>query len=262
MDERTVGNLKQFGLTDYEIRAYLTLVRFKSATADQISQSGGIPLPRVYDTLVELQRKGFVLISNERPKRFKAVSVDKALSGLIGNRRKEREKEFLKLEQSVMDIQDSVSKIEPIDIEEKRCGIWYSENKKSIIENMQEVEDKAKNEILIFSGDFSWLADVKANIRNAIKRGVIVRALIRSPEDSPEVSKNIELAKKLGIKVKSGYSGTMRGQIADSEIAYIASRKDGNESKSLDNSYELIVFSTQPLISAIRENFEFWWERL
>jgi len=64
--------LRDFGLTEYEIKAFVTLLKLKVATAEQISEVGNIPLPRVYDTLSELKNKGFVLISKTRPKRFKS----------------------------------------------------------------------------------------------------------------------------------------------------------------------------------------------
>jgi len=71
--------LKEMGLTEYETKSYLTLLKLGIATAEQISEAASIPLPRVYDTLVELQKKGFVLISKGRPKKFKPNPPKKAL---------------------------------------------------------------------------------------------------------------------------------------------------------------------------------------
>ncbi len=82
--EKAKAMLKNLGLTEYEAKAYVTLVKFGTLTAEKISEMGKIPLPRVYDTIAELHKKGFVLVGNTRPKKFKAVEIKKPRNrGLI-----------------------------------------------------------------------------------------------------------------------------------------------------------------------------------
>jgi sugar-specific transcriptional regulator TrmB len=47
-------------LTEYEARAYLSLVEHGPLTARGVSEASGIPRPKCYDVLKSLQLKGLV----------------------------------------------------------------------------------------------------------------------------------------------------------------------------------------------------------
>ena len=57
-DERAVGQLTRLGLTSYEAKAYLALVRRDSYTAAQVARQAGLPRQRIYDVLGSLVQKG------------------------------------------------------------------------------------------------------------------------------------------------------------------------------------------------------------
>lgn len=68
MDDAKIWNsLKYMGLTDYEIKTYLTLIKLVSATASQISDSSKVPRSRIYDILKTLNQKGFIKLQQGRP---------------------------------------------------------------------------------------------------------------------------------------------------------------------------------------------------
>ena len=54
-------NLFQFGLSNYEIMAYLSLVSRHPVNGSQLSRFSGIPRARIYDVLRSLKDKGFVV---------------------------------------------------------------------------------------------------------------------------------------------------------------------------------------------------------
>ncbi len=64
---------KHLGLTRYESKALLTLIGNGKCTADRVTSLAGIPLPRVYDTMNSLARRGFVSVSKTRPEVFRAI---------------------------------------------------------------------------------------------------------------------------------------------------------------------------------------------
>jgi len=269
--ENVQGLLREFGLTEYEVRAYITLLKLKLSTADQISEIGSIPLPRVYDTLTELKKKGFVLISKTRPKKFRPISAEKALSSLIKIKKDNFENNIKSLENNIKSIKSVLAEFEPIELPDETVTIWSTEKRRNVIKNMQDLGEKATREILIFSGDFSWLAEVAPYLRKAIKRGVKVRSIVFDPLDSKDIQKNVKLAKRIGINVKKGYSGLLRGQIIDGKSAYIAIKtskkginliEGGKPGVEGENTYELMVFNNPSLVDAFKENFEFWWDKL
>ena len=53
-------NLINFGFSQYEITAYLTLVSDHPVNGSQLSRTSGIPRAKIYDVLRSLKRKGAV----------------------------------------------------------------------------------------------------------------------------------------------------------------------------------------------------------
>lgn len=70
MAEKLVDTLRLAGLTDYETKAYLVLTSFGNLTASELSEKSGIPYSRIYDVIGNLEKKQWVEIDNERPKRI------------------------------------------------------------------------------------------------------------------------------------------------------------------------------------------------
>lgn len=70
--------LQGFGLTQYEAKAYISLVSQGTTNAYQISKESGLPRARVYDTLMSLVNRGAVMIEEEEDgsKLYTAVPVE------------------------------------------------------------------------------------------------------------------------------------------------------------------------------------------
>jgi len=262
--------LKTFGLTEYETRAYLTLLKLGVTTAENISIRGNIPLPRVYDTLVELQKKGFVLISKDRPKKFKPVNVEKALNNLIEIKKANMEKELKELKTNVKEIAKDLAFVEPIEKTEKEWNIWSTEKRENVVRTLNEQITNATKEVVAFSGDMSWLPESIPALKHAIKKGISIRVVAGYVKHSKELAENLRRAKKIGLKVKTGYTGTLRGYVVDDKIAAIAlksSEKDLNLPKNVNRSeltkkYELVILDNPAFAVAFKENFEHWWKKL
>jgi len=264
MDTNQIKNmLRSFGLTQYEVKAYITLLRLGTSTAEKLSEIGNIPLPRVYDTMEELQRKGFVLTSKTRPKKFKPVSPKKSLKHFVDIKKKEFEQRVKDLKKNVRKSVNALSKIQPLEVGEEKWTIWTTEKRKNIQKILDEQEKLAKKEILIFAGDMSWLPERINNIKGALKRGVKIRVIIREPYNSEDVIKYIKDIKKRGVIIKTGHDGLIRGEIIDNKNALIAIK---TQKKTTDvdfkPSYELMIFENPVMVNVFKENFEFWWKNL
>jgi sugar-specific transcriptional regulator TrmB len=59
-----VDRMVRLGLTTYEARAYVGLVRRDSFTAAQVARQSGLPRQRIYDVLGSLVEKG---LASSRP---------------------------------------------------------------------------------------------------------------------------------------------------------------------------------------------------
>jgi sugar-specific transcriptional regulator TrmB len=273
--EKIEDLLREFGLTEYEIKAFITLLKLKIATAEQISDIGAIPLPRVYDTLVELKKKGFVLISKGRPKKFKSVSPEKALDNLIKIKKDDFDRGIDHLKENVRNIKEIIPDMKLEDKPsqgriEDLFTIWSTEKRKNVRAILDEQKESAKSEILIFSGDISWIEEAASIIRGAIRKGVKIRAIVHEPENE-DWKKNIETAKKMGIAIKTGYTGLMRGHVIDGSLVSIATKTsiaglnvagEGKPGSDSLNQYELITSDNPIMTKSFKENFEFWWKEL
>jgi len=86
--------LKRIGLNEYESRVYSVLSSDSSMTASEISRKGSIPRARVYDVLMSLEKKGFVMISVGRPVSFRSVEPEKAITNYEKQKRELFENEL------------------------------------------------------------------------------------------------------------------------------------------------------------------------
>jgi sugar-specific transcriptional regulator TrmB len=249
----------------------VTLLSLGLATAEQLSKRGNIPLPRVYDTLTDLQRKGFVLISKARPKKFSPITIDKAIGNFLSNQKKEFEDKQMHLQEMLPEVKKMVSTIPKGNVSESKWDIWTFDRKSNIVRILDEQKIQAKNDVLIFSGDMSWMLEISEIMRKIVKKGVKVRVLVCDPKGSHQIEKNIADAKKIGMHVKTGYTGLARGHIVDGRLASINLEFSkhglnipgkGIPESEKEKSYEMLTFDNPVLISVLKENFESWWEKL
>jgi sugar-specific transcriptional regulator TrmB len=64
--------LKRFGLTNYQAKAYLTLIIMGEGDAKSISRTSGIPYAKIHSTLLSLIKDGWIITVEGRPRRYKA----------------------------------------------------------------------------------------------------------------------------------------------------------------------------------------------
>jgi sugar-specific transcriptional regulator TrmB len=64
--------LRQVGLSQYEAEAYTTLLREGPLTGYELGKRSKVALPRIYDVLERLQRRGLVLVQPGDPPHYRA----------------------------------------------------------------------------------------------------------------------------------------------------------------------------------------------
>src|SRR5215469_8371558 len=66
----SVERLVRLGLTRYEARAYVALVRRDASTPAEVARMAGVPKPRIYDVLQSLVGKGLAANRPGRTAKF------------------------------------------------------------------------------------------------------------------------------------------------------------------------------------------------
>lgn len=86
ISDRARRALQEFGLTDYEIRSYTSLLEIGPATASELSEASAVPYSKIYEILGALEKKGWIEMEHGRPSRYypkpPSVAMDIAKSQL------------------------------------------------------------------------------------------------------------------------------------------------------------------------------------
>lgn len=72
INKERLAKVQEYGLTEYEARAYLALLDLEVATASKVARLSRVPRTKIYQALEGLETKKLVRVIPERPKRFVA----------------------------------------------------------------------------------------------------------------------------------------------------------------------------------------------
>jgi HTH-type transcriptional regulator, sugar sensing transcriptional regulator len=79
VSEKTRRALKEFGLTEYEAKAYISLVESGVLAASELSRIASIPYSKIYEIIGNLERKGWVESEQGRPSKYYSKAPSTAL---------------------------------------------------------------------------------------------------------------------------------------------------------------------------------------
>ncbi len=142
VSDKTRRALAELGLTDYETRAYVTLVTYGVLTASQISKTATVPYSKIYDVLSSLERKGWIETESSRPNRYYPKPPSEALETVkLGIESKMRDSE----KQISSELQPLYERKEV----RERPDIWIIRGEINVLAKLQETVGKTKNELMV-----------------------------------------------------------------------------------------------------------------
>ena len=200
--------LKELGLSNYEIEAYLKVVELGIAEASVICKETKIPFGRVYQELNSLVAKGLIEVQNTRPKRYMARKPRLAFKTLLQQKRENMEKQLQKTIEATSQIEEFISKKVPTAPKERTfwtTAVGIEETVEMIRLNFEEAEKeiciilhlKPQNEECGFKDTESTILILNEVIK-ATERGVKIKALLNEEFIIPEM----EYLKEQGVKEK------------------------------------------------------------
>ncbi|KYC50533.1 MAG: Sugar-specific transcriptional regulator TrmB [Candidatus Methanofastidiosum methylothiophilum] len=77
--------LMKMGLTDYESKVIVSIIKYGESTAKDISLNSGVPYSRIYDTINDLLDKGWITKKEGRPSLFCPGDVEERINEYINN---------------------------------------------------------------------------------------------------------------------------------------------------------------------------------
>jgi len=259
--EEAESILKHLGFTEYESKTYMSLVKYGPLTAEKISKFARIPLPRVYDTMAGLARRGLVYVINTRPQTFRVNDPKNIFELLKEDKKKRMDSELKKIEESVPKLLGVINSIEKtVSTEEKEDVIAYIRRKANREKIWFDLQQKAKREVEIFAGDMSWIDRTSVIAKKMIKSGVKYRVILS--KNTPEALKNAAKAKKLGMEVRfSPEAEKTRGIMVDSDYISLTQSVQEGSGQAEVTEYVTITIRNEMIIDMFKKYFNLIWKQ-
>ena len=160
MKENILEILKNLNFTEYEAKAYLTLLEESPLTGYAVAKNSGVPRSRIYEVLDSLTIRGDILVSPGNTPQYTPVPAKE----LIKSRRMKAEENFELAEKSLAEFERSAN---------DRENIWNITGRNEILEKVKACIVSAKKRILleVWKEEFE---ELEPELRQAAKRGVNV----------------------------------------------------------------------------------------
>jgi sugar-specific transcriptional regulator TrmB len=164
--DRSVTLLQEFGLKEYEAKAFVALTRLPEGTAKQVSEISEVPRTRVYDAVRTLESEGLVEIQHSSPQQFRAVSVAEATNTL--------QRAYEERTESLREALDSLSRTDDTGSDTTH-EVWSLSGAAGITSRTRELVDDAERELVLVLGDPSLFTEgLVEGLQTAAGRGVTV----------------------------------------------------------------------------------------
>lgn len=175
-----VDVFQQLGLTDYEARSFVALVRLDHGTAREVSEIADVPRTRVYDAMEGLENLGLVDIQYSTPKRFWAVSTE-----TTGQKFRRTYNDYLTT------LSELLTELEPATAHQEQYGVWTVTDHETIEDRVLEFLNTAEDEIVYMTVE-TLLSDlVIERLAAAAERGVQIRLAGISKETHAQIQEQI-----------------------------------------------------------------------
>ncbi|HWH36643.1 MAG TPA: helix-turn-helix domain-containing protein [Candidatus Limnocylindrales bacterium] len=148
-ESELVAQLTRLGLTSYEAKAYLALIKRDSFTAAQVSRQSGLPRQRIYDVLGSLVQKGLAVARPGSVVKYSATAPELAIDQLLQAHRQQ-------LTEMEREARSMASLLKPAYEagKEHTDPLEYIEvlrDRRAINERFAELQSSVKREILVFT---------------------------------------------------------------------------------------------------------------
>jgi sugar-specific transcriptional regulator TrmB len=177
-----MASLRDLGLSEYEARAYRSLLSTGATTAKELSRSSEVPMGRIYDVLNSLEQYSLVRSqAASRPKKYVAVEPETALDRLLDDKKRELAEKADQYEEVVEELVDELDVAQPVTGQFWTAAVGPEETVDLLVERLAAASD----EIVMVSNAPSPQFDIGAvgdrvlvELEAALEREVVVSLLL------------------------------------------------------------------------------------
>jgi sugar-specific transcriptional regulator TrmB len=245
--ENLILNLKEFGLSDYEAKAYLALTINGPMTASGVADKGKIPQSKVYGILKSLSGKFLAESWNGKPIKFKTVEPEIAFRKIL-----ERKKMSINiLEERSLTLVDHLKPLK--EFKTDNFGLWASSGKLACMEKAAEMLSRAKKFGFATTSKFSRYPPLDNEYIRMLRKGIKVKMLGTSELDGASKARASWYANRgAEVRILPMDVNPIIGIIDDKEVSF---RLDNSDTPDM-------IWSNNPsLISVFKVYFEDAWNK-
>jgi sugar-specific transcriptional regulator TrmB len=217
ISQKTLESLQRLGMSDYEIKAYVSLLQYGAQTAAEVSRFSTVPYSKVYEVLGRLESKGWVESDVSRPSRYFPKPPDVALQSY----RLQRENEYRTYEEMIT--AELMPVYEKRGIKE-RPEVWIVKGEFNIIGKVNEMITNCRSELMIALpeelGTFSKGAT--EIFQKVFGKDIAISVLMSNPSTARRIRHAIPRA---DVRVRDGMFGG--GIVSDAKQVMLLLGKSG-----------------------------------
>jgi len=184
--ESVVEKLQKIGLTEYEAKAYLSLLEDHLNSAAKLSEKSGVPRTKIYSVLESLEHKGWIRIYSGIPLLFKAIDpqdvfekAKKDYADFLESIRTTLDKEVVEMKEKFMILKFDVGLTSLKDEMKKAKTIWINNATTDFLKKVSDTfSEDAEVRVLLFPGE-KKTGDKNMQFREA---GVKIVCMVRNKE--------------------------------------------------------------------------------
>lgn len=243
VSDRTRIALREIGLSDYEYRAYYTLIISGPMTANQVSRTANLPYSKIYEVLGNLERKGWIEVERGRPMKYYPKPPSEAL-----------EVTKLRVQNAFNNsAKQVVEELEPLYRKtgvRERPDIWIVRGEFNIIAKIREMLNETKDELMmLIPVPQKQIMDLLHPILYRLKESGIKIKIMTTTKINSESLKKLVILAQVGIREEM-FGG---GIISDRKEAMLLLSEEKNE-------VNLAIWSDHiGLVKISKDYFEYLW---
>lgn len=188
-------SLEEFGLSNYEARAYVALVSKGTISASELSYYSEIPRTKVYPILLKLEKKKLAIISKSKPRMCTAIAPEDAFDDIV-------QEQINK----VNAMNTLVTNLKEICEESKKSRgaverRYFDLNSNAVLDQLKTMIEGSKSSIYVMVDQWGLglLAECKEQLLTVLRRDIEVKIIIHSSLLGSESIKTIPDGAKIRI---------------------------------------------------------------
>jgi sugar-specific transcriptional regulator TrmB len=225
VEEKEVVAIQRLGLTEYESRIYLVLVRQGPIKASEISFFGQVPRTKTYGAIKELERKGLLRIMPGKPEVYAPCSPSEVLMPLVTKLNREVQDSAGVVQELAVAFESS--KFIKRDVPKEATEFWQIDGRQNLFNKLNQILSDASKTINYSTTAPGLIRLYKAQseaLEKARVRGATVRVLTGASSENSGVAH--ELSSIFDLRTIEKPFGANFVSVDTKELVVIESKPD------------------------------------